>query len=46
MNKVSFVIPCYRSEKTIAAVVEEIHDTMRDLTKYEYMILILILVNI
>ena len=40
MNKVSFVIPCYRSEKTIAAVVEEIHDTMRDLTKYEYEIIL------
>ena len=28
MSKISFVIPCYRSEKTIGAVVEEIRKTM------------------
>lgn len=28
MSKVSFVIPCYRSEKTLGAVVEEIRKTM------------------
>lgn len=40
MDKVSFVIPCYRSEKTIGSVVKEIHDTMRDRTKYEYEIIL------
>ena len=29
MSKISFVIPCYRSEKTIGTVVEEIRKTMR-----------------
>lgn len=28
MKKISFVIPCYRSEKTVGAVVEEIRKTM------------------
>lgn len=28
MNRISFVIPCYRSEKTVGAVVEEIEKTM------------------
>lgn len=28
MSRISFVIPCYRSEKTIGAVVEEIEKTM------------------
>ncbi|MCM1182551.1 MAG: glycosyltransferase family 2 protein [Roseburia sp.] len=36
MSKISFVIPCYRSEKTLEAVVEEIRDTMRGMTAYEY----------
>ena len=39
MNKISFVIPCYRSEKTLGAVVAEIEKTM-DGEEYE-----IILVN-
>lgn len=34
--KVSFVIPCYRSEKTLPGVVAEIEETMNNLGKYEY----------
>lgn len=36
MSKISFVIPCYRSEHTIEAVVAEIMDTMKGLAAYEY----------
>lgn len=36
MSKISFVIPCYRSEHTIEAVVAEIIDTMKGLAVYEY----------
>lgn len=36
MSKISFVIPCYRSEHTIEAVVAEIMDTMKGLATYEY----------
>lgn len=36
MKKVSFIIPCYRSEKTIEGVVSEIRDTMQELKSYEY----------
>lgn len=39
MGKISFVIPCYRSEHTIEAVVAEITETMRTsevLAAYEY----------
>lgn len=39
-EKVSFVIPCYRSEKTITHVVDEIHATMAGLGKYEYEIVL------
>lgn len=42
MEKVSFVIPCYRSEKTIGGVVSEIEETMAKLPAYEYE---LVLVN-
>lgn len=38
--KISFVIPCYRSEKTLEHVVAEINDTMRKLHKYEYEIVL------
>ena len=34
--KVSFVIPCYRSEKTLPGVVAEIEETMNNLGRYEY----------
>ena len=36
MQKVSFVIPCYRSAKTLPGVVCEIQDTMAALTEYSY----------
>ena len=36
MSKISFVIPCYRSEQTIGHVVAEIDDKMRELKDYEY----------
>ena len=39
MNKISFVIPCYRSENTVSAVVEDIEKTMGE-REYE-----IILVN-
>ena len=42
MTKVSFVIPCYRSEHTVTAVAEEIKTTMAALPKYEWE---LVLVN-
>lgn len=40
MKKVSFVIPCYRSEKTLEHVVAEIHDTMKTLAEYEHEIIL------
>lgn len=40
MSKISFVIPCYRSEGTIDAVVAEIMDTMKELAAYEYNIVL------
>ncbi|MBD5470226.1 MAG: glycosyltransferase family 2 protein [Lachnospiraceae bacterium] len=40
MSKISFVIPCYRSEHTIEAVVAEIMDTMKGLAAYEYDIML------
>lgn len=36
MKKVSFVIPCYRSERTLPHVVAEIEGKMRSLQQYEY----------
>lgn len=36
MKKVSFVIPCYRSEHTLPHVVAEIEEKMRILEQYEY----------
>ena len=38
--KVSFVIPCYRSEHTLPAVVNEIEETMNALKRYEYEIVL------
>lgn len=40
MKKVSFIIPCYRSEKTIAHVVAEIEETMNAMGKYGYEIVL------
>lgn len=36
MRKVSFVIPCYRSEHTLPGVVAEIEEKMKTLSQYEY----------
>ena len=36
MKKISFVIPCYRSEATLEKVIAEITVTMERLEKYEY----------
>ncbi|MBP5554304.1 MAG: glycosyltransferase family 2 protein [Lachnospiraceae bacterium] len=37
MKKVSFIIPCYRSEKTLGSVVEEIRTTMDKMAdRYDY----------
>lgn len=38
--KVSFVIPCYKSENTLSTVVEEIKSTMTELNKYKYEIVL------
>ncbi len=40
MQKVSFVIPCYRSEKTLESVVNEIRSTMQELNQYTYNIIL------
>jgi undecaprenyl-phosphate 4-deoxy-4-formamido-L-arabinose transferase len=40
MKRVSFVIPCYRSEHTLPTVIAEIEKTMKDLSAYEYEIIL------
>lgn len=40
MKKVSFVIPCYRSEHTLPHVVSEIEEKMKTLPQYEYDIIL------
>lgn len=40
MKKISFVIPCYHSEKTVSQVVEEIQGKMKELARYEYEIIL------
>ena len=41
MQKISFVIPCYRSERTLPGVVSEIQDTMKGMSdKYDYEIVL------
>ncbi len=40
MSLVSYVIPCYRSEKTLPKVIEEIIQTMKTLSQYEYEIVL------
>lgn len=39
-KKVSFVIPCYRSEKTVLIVVDEIEETMAQRSELEYEIIL------
>ena len=36
IKKVSFVIPCYRSEHTLPHVVTEIREKMEELSQYTY----------
>ena len=36
MKKISFVIPCYRSEHTLPYVIAEIEQKMKEMTQYEY----------
>ena len=36
MKKLSYIIPCYRSEQTIEGVVREIQETMQTLSEYSY----------
>ena len=36
MKKISFVIPCYRSEHTLPHVIAEIDEKMKQLAQYEY----------
>ncbi len=38
--KISFVIPCYRSSKTIRTVVDEIKDKMATMPSYEYEVIL------
>lgn len=40
MSKISFVIPCYKSEKTLGGVVDEIKTAMASLDRYEYEIIL------
>ena len=39
-KKISFVIPCYRSENTLKGVIEEIDNTMKSSTDYEHEIIL------
>ena len=39
-EKLSFVIPCYRSEKTLEAVVEEINSTVAQMPQYTHEIIL------
>jgi undecaprenyl-phosphate 4-deoxy-4-formamido-L-arabinose transferase len=40
MSKISYVIPCYRSERTLEGVVTEIQETMKSISGYEYDIIL------
>ena len=35
-KRISFVIPCYRSENTITGVLDEIRSVMKDSETYDY----------
>lgn len=41
MQKISFVIPCYRSTKTLPAVIDEINTAMSKLDQYVYEIILI-----
>ena len=36
MKKISFIIPCYRSEHTLPHVIAEIEQKMKEMSQYEY----------
>ena len=40
MKKISFVIPCYRSEKTLGHVLAEIDGKMQEMQEYEYEVIL------
>jgi undecaprenyl-phosphate 4-deoxy-4-formamido-L-arabinose transferase len=40
LRKLSFVIPCYRSEQTIARVVQEVISTVKTRKGYSYEIIL------
>ncbi len=40
MRKISFIIPCYSSENTIADVVQEIENTVNERPNYDYEIIL------
>ena len=40
MKKISFVIPCYRSEKTLGHVLAEINGKMQEMQEYEYEVIL------
>lgn len=40
MNKLSFVIPCYGSEKTLETVINDIINNVKPLTEYDYEIIL------
>lgn len=40
MKKLSFVIPCYRSEHTLPHVVTEINEKMKEMNRFEYEIIL------
>lgn len=40
MKKISFVIPCYRSQKTVGKVVEEIDNKMQCMQDYSYEVIL------
>ena len=40
MQKISYVIPCYRSEHTLPAVVGEITAKMQTLPQYDYEVIL------
>lgn len=40
MQKISYVIPCYRSQRTVGGVVAEIAATMQTLPQYDYEVIL------
>ena len=40
MQKISYVIPCYRSQHTVGEVVAEITATMKTMPQYDYEVIL------